>query len=87
MREVGPVLRRCTAAQAVAEAIKDLNQGVRLDNRGGYLRVRAPGRCAVSKAAIESYLGAAFRLPGDLEVIMPSYLGRLSMTAEEVRWE
>jgi toluene monooxygenase system ferredoxin subunit len=84
---VGPVLQGGTAAEAVVAAIRSLNRQVEVLDRGAYLRVLVPGRCLVTRAAIEAELRAPFRLPGDLERVMPSFKGRLSLSDEEVCWE
>jgi hypothetical protein len=71
----------------VAAALAQLNPGVVVEHRGGYLRVSAPERCTLTRRAVEAELGASFRLPSDLERVMPSFRGRLVLGKEEVRWE
>ena len=83
---VGPVLQASVATDAVISAIRELNGVVQVADRGSYLRVSVPGCCVVTRRAIEAQLGQPFRLPGDLELIMPSFKGKLSMTEDEVRW-
>ena len=83
---VGPVLRGGAAGMAVRAAIVELNDDVRIVDRGAYVRVEAAGECVVTREAIERHLGDAFELPGDLERIMPSFSGRLHITDDEVRW-
>jgi hypothetical protein len=55
-------------------------------DRGAYLRVSAPRECKVTRVAIESQLGAPFRLPVDLESIMPSFEGHFEVDEEHARW-
>lgn len=86
-RAVGPVLQVGQAASAVVQAIVERNPRARVLDRGSYLRVAAPGCCVVTRDAIEQHLGRAFRLPGDLETIMPSYAGRFVVSEDEARWE
>lgn len=86
-RIVGPVLANSAVGRAVAAAIADHNQDVRVEDRGSYLRVSVQGRCRVTRAAIEDELRAVFALPGDLERVMPSFRGRLRVTAKEAIWE
>lgn len=83
---VGPVLQAGVAGEAVIAAIRDLNRGVHITERGSYVRVLVPGRCTVTRRAIEAHAGRPFRLPRDLEQIMPSFKGRLSIGEEEVCW-
>src|SRR2546430_957329 len=54
--------------------------------RCSYLRVLVPGRCEVTSRTIESVLGRPFRLPGDLEAMMPSFKGRLTLTEDKAVW-
>lgn len=84
---VGPVLQAGPVAEAIARAIRGENAGVETLDRGSYLRVRAPGRCRVTRAAIEAALGGPFRLPGDLERVMSSFAGRFSVDEDAASWE
>jgi toluene monooxygenase system protein D len=83
---VGPVLTACEDAAAVVRAIRSLNPEVEVRDRGSYLRVQAPRRCIVTRAAIERALGRTFQLPGDLEVLMPAFKGRFRVSEEEASW-
>jgi len=83
---VGPVLEASDDARAVVAAIRQSNVGVVVENRGSYLRVLVPGRCEVTSRTIESVLGRPFRLPGDLEAMMPSFKGRLTVTEDKAVW-
>lgn len=84
---VGPVLQRGPLADAVISAIKACNATVELLDRGAYVRVLAPQRCVVTRAAIEAALARPFRLPGELEAIMSSFKGRLRIDEDQVVWE
>lgn len=83
---VGPVLEAGQTANAVITAIQQLNDGVEVQDRGSYLRVLVADRCVVTREAIEQALGRSFRLPGDLELLMPSFKGTLTMTDEKAIW-
>jgi len=83
---VGPVLEAGAAGRAVIAAIQQLNQDVVIQDRGSYYRVLVPGRCRVTREAIEKTLGSSFQLPGDLELIMPAFKGLLSMSDQEAVW-
>ena len=84
---VGPVLLAGPAADSVIAAIRELNAGVEVVDRGSYLRVWCPRRCRVTRAALERHRGAPFNLPVDLESVMTSFKGRLSMSEEEACWD
>jgi hypothetical protein len=84
---VGPVLSAGVCANAVAAAISRENPGASVTDQGGYLRVLVHVRCRVTRLAIERELGRPFALPRDLELIMPSFRGKLHLDADAVVWE
>jgi hypothetical protein len=84
---VGPVLQRGGTADGVVAAIRELNAGARIVDRGAYVRVLAHRRCRVTREAIERHAGEPFRLPSDLELIMSSFKGRFEVSEEEAVWE
>lgn len=84
---VGPVLEASELGLAVLSAIKTLNEGVRVQDRGSYLRVHADRRCIVTRQAIEAALGRPVQLPADLELAMPSFRGSLKIDTERAVWE
>jgi len=84
--QVGPVLEASDTARAVIAAIRQLNGAAVVEDQGSYLRVLVPQRCVVTRRAIESALGRPFRLPADLEVLMPAFKGTLQLSEEEAVW-
>lgn len=86
-RKVGPVLAGGPTARGVAAAIVRANPGAKVDDRGGYIRISASGRCVVTRASIESELGHEFVLPRDLERVMTSFRGKLFIDEDQARWE
>ena|SRR5688500_8451220 len=84
---VGPVLTPGPLADAVIAVIRAANSGVRVVDRGAYLRVLVPLRCCLDGARVEAIAQTSFRLPGDLEGIMPSFRGRMSISGDQVTWE
>lgn len=84
---VGPVLLPSELGRAILSAILACNPEAHVQDRGAYLRVLSPRRCAVSREAIEVALGHPVRLPADLELCMPSFKGRLLVDTERVVWE
>jgi hypothetical protein len=83
---VGPVLEASDAGRAVAAAIRELNAGATVEDRGAYLRVSAPNHCVVTRGAIERAIGRPFELPLDLESLMPAFRGFLQIDAERIEW-
>lgn len=84
---VGPVLIAGDVSRAVVEALRESNPGLDAIDRGSYVRVRAPGGCRLQRSAVERRLGRPFRLPADLEAVMPSFTGRFRVGEEEAAWE
>jgi hypothetical protein len=80
------VLQRSDLGQAVIEALKKRNPQVEIIDRGSYLRVLAPSPCVLSRADVEERTASSFELPGDLESIMSSFKGELSLSASEASW-
>lgn len=84
--DVGPVLEANDAGRAVVAAIQRLNAGVRVQDRGAYLRVSVPGTCVVTRRAIEDALGHSVDWPSSLELVMPAFQGLLSLDDERAEW-
>jgi hypothetical protein len=85
--EVGPVLLAGRVADAIVAAIRKHNAGARVAVRGSYVRVAVSNRCEVYARAVEALLGEPFRIPQDLERVMPSFRGRLFLSEELAAWE
>jgi len=84
---VGPVLQKGSVSEAVVGAIRELNTGTRVIDRGAYLRVLSYRRCRVTREAIERRTGEPFRLPSDLELIMSSFKGNFDVSDDEAVWD
>jgi toluene monooxygenase system protein D len=84
---VGPILQRGTLTEAIVAAIRGLNRGVEVLDRGSYVRVSVPLRCRLTRAAVEERIGERFLLLTQLESVMPAFKGRLTLTEDEAVWE
>src|SRR5579862_2802300 len=84
---VGPVLQAGAVTDAILAAIRDLNPGVIVVDRGAYLRVLAPRTCKVTRIEIEKHLGRPMRFPGELEVVMSAFKGAIRLTQDEAVWQ
>ncbi|HWM84367.1 MAG TPA: MmoB/DmpM family protein [Kofleriaceae bacterium] len=83
---VGPVLEVGELAEAIVEAIREQSESVVVEDRASYVRVLVPSPCVLERAAVERRLGRAFELPRDLEQVMPSFKGTLTITGERAVW-
>lgn len=83
---VGPVIEASDLGRAVVAAILSSNPGATVDDRGSYLRVRAAHRCLLTREAVERELGHPFRLPIDLEPLMPAFKGLIRIGPDAVEW-
>jgi toluene monooxygenase system protein D len=84
--KVGPVLVRSELTTALVAALRELNDGLEMVDRGAYVRVSADESCRLTRAAVERHLGRAFHLPADLEPAMASFAGHFSVDEDEARW-
>jgi hypothetical protein len=73
-------------ADAIIDAIRERHPSMELEDRASYVRVLVPSRCVLDRAAVERRIGRPFRLPLDLEQVMPSFKGRLKIDAEQAVW-
>ena len=85
--EVGPVLLAGRVTDAIVAAIRRQNAGARVSLRGSYVRVSVPERCQVDGVVVEQILGERFHMIQDLERVMASFRGRLSLSEDAARWE
>lgn len=83
---VGPVLIAGELSNHLIAAIKKLNAHVEVTKQGAYFRVLVPEKCRLTKQAVEEQVGYPFILPESLELLMPSFKGRLTCSSEEVVW-
>lgn len=83
---VGPVLEAGELADAIVEAIRVDQPAAVVEDRESYLRVLCPSPCVVRRAEVERRTGRSFALPVDLEQVMPSFKGRLTIEADQVTW-
>jgi hypothetical protein len=82
----GPVLQAGEQGRTVLQALVELNPDARISDQGAYIRIQVPEKCVLTRAAVEKITGLPFRIPGDLELVMPSFQGWLVVTPERVEW-
>jgi toluene monooxygenase system protein D len=83
---VGPVLQATPLGRMIAATIEEENDDVLVRDEGAYLRVLAPRVCRLSRAAVEGATGSTVRFPGDLEVMMSSFAGKMRLTEDGAVW-
>ena len=88
LEPVGPVLQSGELADAVAKAAEIDNAGKRVEvrPRGSYVRIEVEGgECVLNASTIAGELGRPFKMR-DLEVSMPSFVGRIETSTDRVRF-
>jgi toluene monooxygenase system protein D len=83
---VGPVLQATPLGRMAVAAIEAENDDVTVRDEGAYLRVLVPRVCRLSRAGIEATTGSTVSFPGDLEVVMSSFAGRMRLSEEGAVW-
>lgn len=83
---VGPVIEASDVGRAIVAAILSSTPGASVEDRGAYLRVRAEHRCLLTREAAERELGRPFRLPADLEPLMPAFKGLIRIAPDAIEW-
>jgi toluene monooxygenase system protein D len=83
---VGPVLEAGEIGDAIIAVLHEQHPDLEVHDRGAYKRVLAPGTCLLRREAVERRLGRPFRLPGDLELVMPAFRGRIFIADDHVVW-
>jgi hypothetical protein len=80
----GPILLANTMGRNLALLIKETNPGTLIADLGSYLRVSTPGRCVLLRTEVEKLTGTQFLIPADLEVLMPSFKGKIEILDDRV---
>lgn len=81
---VGPIIRSGELADAIIDAVAEDNPDtdVLVVDRDSYVRIHTLGRCRLTRASLEKYLGRRFPL-SDLEIEMPSWKGHVKTHVDE----
>lgn len=86
---VGPVMRgvdgEMIEAVISAAEIDNPGQEISVDDRGGYVRVHAPGRLRLTRSTMEQVLGRTFPL-SELEPSLSAFAGRIEQGDDELVW-
>jgi len=84
---VGPILRPGEWVEVIAEAarIDNPDREVRVEDRGGYVRIHCPSELLLRQATVQDLLGQPFRMR-DLEVDLSSFAGHIEYRSDSVRF-
>ncbi|HBI04551.1 MAG TPA: toluene monooxygenase [Paenibacillaceae bacterium] len=86
--KVGPVFRGNEMAEFFIEAMQLDNPGKDMEvvDRGGYVRVMFDNYCVITKQSVEEILGRQFKMPGELEVNLASFAGKINTCSDKVEF-
>ena len=86
-RFVGPVMNTGEIGEAVIEAIREDNQGrkIEIEEHASYYRVKVEGECLISIATVSDVLGRDV-LVSDIEQNMPSFEGFIRVETDQMRF-
>ena len=86
-RFVGPVMKTGEIGEAVIEAIREDNQGrkIEIEEHASYYRVKVEGECLISIATVSDVLGRDV-LVSDIEQNMPSFEGFIRVGTDQMRF-
>jgi toluene monooxygenase system protein D len=85
---VGPVLTKAELAYHIIDAIITENPDnfMGIIDRGSYVRVIGRRRLRLSRKVLEEVAGREVRFPGEVEVLMSAFAGRIRVTGEYIEW-
>ena len=85
---VGPIIQAGQFADAVVDALIKDNPGKKLEviPRTSYVRVYGEAPVKLTKKSLEEALGREVRFPGEVEVNLSSFTGRIKTGSDEIVW-
>ncbi|AWR95594.1 MmoB/DmpM family protein [Acidianus brierleyi] len=85
---VGPVLTKDEIAFAVIEAIAADNPSnfIGVIDRGSYIRVVGERKLILNKDTLERVAGEEIRFPGEIEVRMSAFAGKIEVRGDHIMW-
>jgi len=84
---VGPIFRPGELADAAIEAMREDNpdKEVKVDDRGGYIRVSVDGECILRRETVSQHLGRPCRMQ-EVETVLGSFAGQIETTEHYMRF-
>jgi len=85
---VGPVLTKDEFSYGVVEAIvvDNPNTFIGVIDRGSYIRVVGDRELILKKATLEDIIGREVRFPGEVEIRMSAFAGKIIVGGEYIKW-
>lgn len=85
---VGPVLTKDEFSYGIVEAIVADNPDtfIGVIDRGSYIRVVGDRELILKKATLEDIIGREVRFPGEVEVRMSAFAGKIIVRGEYIKW-
>ena len=85
---VGPVLTKDEFSYGVVEAIvvDNPNTFIGVIDRGSYIRVVGDRELILKKATLEDIIGREVRFPGEVEIRMSAFAGKIIVRGEYIKW-
>jgi len=85
---VGPVLTKDEFSYGVIEAIAvdNPNTFIGVIDRGSYIRVVGDRELILKKATLEDIIGREVRFPGEVEIRMSAFAGKIIVGGEYIKW-
>ena len=86
-RFVGPVMHSGEIGEAVIDAIREDNDGrkIEVEEHASYFRVKVEGECVIRFATVAEMLGREVALR-DIEANMPAFEGFIRIETERMRF-
>jgi toluene monooxygenase system protein D len=86
-RFVGPVMKAGDVGDAVLEAIREDNEGrkIEVEEHASYMRIKVEGECVIQFATVGDMLGRDIIL-ADIEAQMPAFEGFIRTEEGQIRF-
>ncbi|QGA53731.1 toluene monooxygenase [Sulfolobus sp. E5-1-F] len=85
---VGPVLMKDEFSYGVVEALAldNPNTFKGVVDRGSYIRIVGERELILNKSTLEEVLGREVRFPGEVEVRMSAFAGKITVRGDYIKW-
>ena len=86
-RFVGPVMKASEIGEAVLDAIREDNEGrkIEVEEHESYFRVKVEGECLIQLSTVSEMLGRDVMV-SDIEMNMPAFEGFIRVGTDQMRF-